>query len=249
MALKSRWKPVEFQRWNNVKFLLQISTLKIQRWFNVESAHWVEPTCPLGVEIWLKWGWYLVDFWLNWGWYFQRLRHGWIKVDMWLIFGWFKVEIFNGWNMVETWLKWGWWMVDFWLIWSWDINVEKWLKFGWNLVDFWLIFGWEVDFWLNFGWFLVEKLIFGWWLFQNQRFLNQISTLMMVEDGWGSTLNQRWFNVERLICAHWGPHTYSFKPMSGIPSSSPSAPGWREACILTQPQAWSLELIKLQESP
>ena len=58
--------------------------------------------------------------------------------------------------------------------------------------------------WLIFGWIVVEKLIFGWSLFQNQRFLNQISTLRMVEESWGSTLNQRWFNVEKLICAHWG---------------------------------------------
>ena len=51
------------------------------------------------------------------------------------------------------------------------------LKNGWNLVDNWSIFGWIV----------IEKLIFGWSLFQNQRFLNQISTLIL---------------VEKLICAH-----------------------------------------------
>ena len=34
---------------------------------------------------------------------------------------------------------------------------------------------------LIFGWIVVEKLIFGWSLFQNQQFLNQISTLRKVE--------------------------------------------------------------------
>ena len=61
----------------------------------------------------------------------------------------------------------------------------------------------QLQTWLIFGWIVVEKLIFGWPLFQNQRFLNQISTLRMVEESWGSTLLQRWFNVEKLICAHW----------------------------------------------
>ena len=51
-----------------------------------------------------------------------------------------------------------------------EVEMSK-LKNGWNLVDSWLIFGWIV----------VEKLIFGWSLFHNQRFLNQISTLIF---GW-----------------------------------------------------------------
>ena len=50
----------------------------------------------------------------------------------------------------------------------------------------------QLQTWLIFGWIVVEKLIFGWSLLQNQRFLNQISTLRMVEESWGSTLIQRW---------------------------------------------------------
>ena len=46
----------------------------------------------------------------------------------------------------------------------------------------------QLQTWLIFGWIVVEKLIFGWSLFQNQRFLNQISTLRIVEESWGSTL-------------------------------------------------------------
>ena len=46
----------------------------------------------------------------------------------------------------------------------------------------------QLQTWLIFGWIVVEKLIFGWSLFQNQQFLNQISTLRMVEESWGSTL-------------------------------------------------------------
>ena len=72
----------------------------------------------------------------------------------------------------------------------------------------------QLQTWLIFGWIVVKKLIFGWSLFQNQRFLNQISTLRMVEESWGSTLNQRWFNIEKLICAHWGSLT-SLNPGRG----------------------------------
>ena len=50
----------------------------------------------------------------------------------------------------------------------------------------------QLQTWLIFGRIVVEKLIFGWSLFQNQRFLNQISTLRMVEESWGSTLIQHW---------------------------------------------------------
>ena len=57
---------------------------------------------------------------------------------------------------------------------------------------------------LIFGCIVVGKLIFAWSLLQNQWFLNQISTLRMVEESWASLLNQRWFNIEKLICAHWG---------------------------------------------
>ena len=58
-----------------------------------------------------------------------------------------------------------------------------------NLVDFWLNCGWEVVFWL----IIVTHV-------QNQQFLNQKSTLRMVKESWGSTLNQCWFNVEKMMC-------------------------------------------------
>ena len=45
----------------------------------------------------------------------------------------------------------------------------------------WLIFGWIVIEKLIFGWIVVEKLSFGWSLLQNQRFINQISTLRKVK--------------------------------------------------------------------
>ena len=203
MALKSRWKPVEFQCWNNVKFLLQISTLKIQRWFNVESAHWVEPTCPLGVEIWLKWGWYLVDFWLNWGWYFQRLRHGWIKVDMWLM-----VDLRLKFSTVEIWLKHGWNEVDGWLIFGWyEVEIST-LKNGWNLVEIWLIFGWFLVEKLIFGWILVDFWLRSWFLVDDCFKINDFSTkyqrwwwLRMVEA-------QRWINVDSTLRGWFVPTGY-----------------------------------------
>ena len=65
------------------------------------------------------------------------------------------------------------------------------------MVDFWLNCGWEVDFWL----IIVTKSMIS------QQNVN-------IEDGWGKVrINvERWFNVEKLICAHWvGVLSYSIE--------------------------------------
>ena len=110
------------------------------------------------VDFWLIYGWFMVDLWLTYGWFMDI--YGWFMVDLWLIYGWF---------MVDLWLIYGWFLIDIWLMYGWYgwFMVDLWLMYGWFMVDLWLMYGWcmvdMVDLWLIYGWFMVDVwLMYGW---------------------------------------------------------------------------------------
>ena len=83
-----------------------------------------------------------------------------------------------------------------------NFSTNIWLRNHWNRQpnsNQFSTLTFQLQTWIILGWIVIEKLIFGWSLFQNQRFLNQISTLRMVEQSWGC---QR-LNVESMLIQRW----------------------------------------------